>query len=799
MRHAAGLLLCLLLAACGGSGGPDAPPVSVRSAIVNDGSARFTVLTPTLIRLEYADDGRFEDGPTQTVPSRALTVPPFESAVENGQRVIRTAALTLRYTQGSGPFTADNLSIELKRGADSVLARPDWRPGSKPGNLGGWRRGLDNDQDPQPLHDGLLSREGWYLLDDSRTVLMTDAAPGFAPRPARNGAYQDGYFFGYGLDYVRGLADLRALTGPVPLLPRKALGVWFSRYWVYSEAELRDVVAQFRAHGVPLDTLSVDTDWKRMHNALGCVFFSLAAGARPDDPCSWNGWDWNRDLYPDPAGFLDWLHAQGIDVGLNIHPSISSRDPQFAQAQATSGGLATDAALPPCTLFQADPFAQCHVFDWTRAEHLEAYFALHAALTGHDFWWLDWCCDGSSASAPGLTGDTWINRHYQRDSEARGSRWPVFSRIGASFQEGKAGIANNGAGAFAEHRYTMHFTGDTCATWPMLAFEAEMTAAEGSIGMAYVTHDIGSFLGEPLPTTGCNGVLGRNPHLPDDMYVRWIQFGTFQPIDRLHSHHGDRLPWEYPGVAETVASEFLRLRGRLLPYLYTLSRQAHDSGLPMVRALYLQWPELEAAYQYRSSFTLGQDMLVATVAAPGDPAAVTFWLPPGSWTDFFTGETLVGPQELTRNVPLAQYPVFMRAGAILPTQPDLPSSQIGPQDDLTLNVWPGADGHFELYDDEGRGFGYRDGAYSWTRITTATSAQGCVRVDLGAARGSFPGALAQRRWTLKLHGIPAPAVVRLAGQPVTGSYDPARRVLTVKTGPRATTVPLGFVAGPEGC
>src|SRR5690606_2912841 len=103
-----------------------------------------------------------------------------------------------------------------------------------------------------------LSREGWYLLDDSRTVLMVGQAPGFATRPERTGAYQDGYFFGYGRDYARGLADLRALTGAVPLLPRKALGVWFSRYWAYSEAELRELVARFRAQAIPLDVLSMD-------------------------------------------------------------------------------------------------------------------------------------------------------------------------------------------------------------------------------------------------------------------------------------------------------------------------------------------------------------------------------------------------------------------------------------------------------------------------------------------------------------------------------------------------------------
>jgi alpha-glucosidase (family GH31 glycosyl hydrolase) len=785
----AGMTAVVLLAACGRS---DPARNNPPSPIVTDGHARFTVLTPTLIRLEYAQDDHFEDALTQTVATRALPAPAFSTEIEHGERVIRTGKLVLRYRQDSGAFSADNLSIEV----GTATAHPRWSPEPSRANLGGWRRGLDNDQDPQPLHDGLLSRDGWFLLDDSRTVLMTTTAPGFAARPVRDAAYQDGYFFGYGSDYRQGLADLRQLTGPAPLLPRKAFGVWFSRYWAYSDAEIRELITSFRAHAVPLDTLSIDTDWKQVHNAQGCVIFSAVAGARPGDPCSWNGWDWNRDLFPDPPAFLAWLHEQGVQVGLNIHPSIASTDPQFAAVQAATGGLRTDPSTPPCTLFQADPLAQCHVFDWTNPRHLDAYFALHLPLPADDFWWLDWCCDGSSAIAPGLAADTWINSRYALDNQKRGSRWAAFSRIGASFQEGKAGSANNGAGAFAEHRYSLHFTGDTCGTWPMLAFEAELTAAEGNIGLPYVSHDIGSFLGPPT-ATGCNGTLGHTAHLPDDMYVRWLQFGTFQPLDRLHSHHGDRLPWDYPGAAEQAATAFLRLRERLVPFLYSLARESYDSGLPMVRSLYLQWPQLDEAYAHRSEYTLGDDLLVAPVITPGDPARVEVWIPPGTWTDYFTGEQIIGPVMLTRSVPLDRYPVFLRAGAILPLQPDLPTTAIAAPDPLRLEVWPGADGRFDLYDDAGQGFGYRSGEFSRTTLRTSTSTAGCVSVDIGAARGGYPGAPAQRSWDVRLIGVPAPAVVTIGGQRQASGwvYDEATRTLEVHTGRRSTAESVAVKAG----
>src|SRR2546421_2290805 len=199
---------------------PRAPP----RAVVRDGKARFEVLPPTLIRLEYAADGRFEDRATMTALNRRLRVPHFTTRVTHGRRVIRTARLTLRYRLGSGAFGPGNLEILVRVGKRMVVAHPVFRgpPGPPPpppnpptrtqapsnpdpnpaprtkGNLGGWARGLDDQTGPIPLHDGLLSRDGWYLLDDSRSVILTGTARGFATRRTWTAkAYQDGYFFGY--------------------------------------------------------------------------------------------------------------------------------------------------------------------------------------------------------------------------------------------------------------------------------------------------------------------------------------------------------------------------------------------------------------------------------------------------------------------------------------------------------------------------------------------------------------------------------------------------------------------------
>jgi alpha-glucosidase (family GH31 glycosyl hydrolase) len=750
-------------------------PGDAGAAAVVDGRARFEVITPSLIRLEYAADRRFEDRPTLTTDGQLKTAPRFRTSVNGRDRIIRTPRLTLRWRRGS-PFERGSLSARIGR----RTVRP--RPGPNPSPLGGWRRSLDIVDGPVPLHEGMLSRAGWYVLDDSRTALLT--RDGFRTRPDRQGRYQDLYLFAYGRDYARGLRDLRTLTGAAPLLPRKAFGVWFSRWWPYGESDWRAIVERFRTERVPLDTLSVDTDFKKVHDETGAQLASNAVGA-PGGQYSWNAWDWNQDLYPDPPGFFRWAREQGIEVGLNIHPSINSRDARFETTNARAGGdLTVD---PDCRIVQADPGGMCMVFDWTKQRHLDAYFALHEQFEedGADFWWLDWCCDGTSAEAPGLTPDTWINRHYFERQRARGSRWPAFQRIGASHQLGFGG--NGGTGAFAEHRYTIQFTGDTCATWPFLAFASEFTAAAASIGLPYVSHDIGTFFSES-PQGICDRQLSpflapAENELSPEMYVRWVQLGAFQPLDRLHSHHGRRLPWEYPEPAAAIAADFLRLRGSLVPYLYTLAREAHDRGLPIVRAMYLQWPRRRAAYRHPSQYTLGRDVLVAPVAAPGDPAETTVWFPPGTWIDWFTGERHRGPGVEQLSVPLERMPVFVRAGGIVPMLPPLETTPSGHLTRLVLTAFRGS-GRLRVYDDAGDGLAYERGQFSRTRIRQSR-ARGRTVLTIGPARGGL--APARRAYELRLVGVARPGSVTVAGRaPASFSYDAETRTATVITGRLAT-------------
>ncbi|WP_377268678.1 TIM-barrel domain-containing protein [Peterkaempfera sp. SMS 1(5)a] len=871
------------------------------SDAVVDGDARFEVLSPTLIRLEYAGDGEFEDGDTFNVVNRNLPTPAFRTWVSNGYRYIATAKETLSYKQGSGPFTGANTSVVLKNGSKQVTAHPqfgqtfptcsfgtlceaengqlaggaaeandhtgytgsgfvagyegtgaadtykidnvpsagdytlairyadstgndgktttrtlsvqvggvtqaqlslattaDWntwataqvtvhlaagtntvtisrtaddsgevnidsltaiQPGApypapgpaKPSPaLGGYRRALDGLTGPAQMAPGVLSRDGWYLLDDSTTALFDPAKNTVRPRPGHGGKpYQDGYFFGYGLDYQQALRDLRSITGPDVMLPESAFGVWYSRYYPYTTDDYENtLLPAFRANKTPIDNLVVDTDWK--------------------SPNQWDGWNWNPDLFADPTSFLNWAHTQGLTVTMNIHPSISTSDPQYATAQAIAKNK-LQCSDDTCT------------FDWSDPNQLKAYFALHQSLEkqGVDEWWLDWCCDSTIASSPGVTPDAWINAQYAADGNARGQRGCAFSRIGSSLNaSGYSGFQPLPTGAWAEHRYTLQFTGDTNPTWNMLAFEAEFTADEGAaIGLPYVSDDIGSFQGV---------------HDPDDLYARWVQLGAFQPVLRLHSNHGDRLPWNYGAAAQASAEQFLRLHEALIPYSYSLAEQAVQTGIPMTRALYLDYPTQAAAYQHPDQYLYGDDVLVAPVTTPNDAtghATTTVWFPPGaSWTDYFTGRTYPGGTTAQITTGLDTMPVFLKSGAIMPERTDyVDNNAAKPLDQVTLNIAAGAGGTFSLYEDAGQGNGYQHGQYATTEITTAGRGP-ATTITIAPRHGSYPGVVATRSYTMRIYDIKQPRTVTAAGHHLTGwSYDKTSRILTVHLPKQSTT------------
>jgi Glycosyl hydrolases family 31/Domain of unknown function (DUF5110) len=707
----------------------------------------------------------------------------------------RTAWSTVRTTvmlhSGTNSIEAvcnrgDSCDLDLDTLSIAPIGEPEPKlPVTDP--LGGWLRGFDTYtysppgnvacapgtsgatcvNTTEPLHtDGLLDRAGWRLLDDTQSAVWNSKG-WVEPRPA-NGDLEDGYLFVYGNDYTGALRTFDQLTGPPPLLPRDVFGVWYSDYTPYSSAYIEDnVYPGFVRNGVPLNTLSLDTDWK--------------------GPNSWNGWEWNRALFPDPTAFLAWAKSHGIDVTLNIHSSIADDDPRLPTAERI--------AKTPLASSDCSDDGPCKVWDWSSESQAESNFALQQTFLdqGVSFWWLDWCCDDSVVSMPGLTPDSWIDHLYAQDQTNLGERGFVLARVGSS----------NGfpeqvypAGPWSDHTSTVAFTGDAWGTWTQLAAEVALTPDEATIGEPYVSDDIGSYLGPP-PTQAAQD--------PPDLYDRWVQFGTFQPILRLHSDNLDRLPWEFPEPVAGITENFLRLREALVPYTYTLAYQAYSQAMPIAQPLYLQYPDQAEAYTNPEEYLYGSDMLVSPVLSPGADPRTTVWFPPGKWVDYFTGATFDGPATETLSVPLDRMPVFVKAGGIVPEQKN-------PSDprDLDLKVYAGSSGRFDLYDDSGTGLGYQNGQYTETEITDSSGAgRQPANVSIAAATGHYPGEEKAIDYEVDIVDLSDPSLITLNGKTLSqtspGSdvggtdaagwyYDSSTHTVVVSTGSQPNSQALSIVA-----
>ena len=522
-------------------------------------------LTPTASRLALDVDGRVRqiinaDPTTAAAPWATLTTTVPLVSGTNSIKVVTTTA-------NDFGLSIDTLAVGPVASPAPVL--------TSTGPLGGWFRGFDTDtynDTPtcapgqsgdtcqaviQPLNEGLLDTAGWRLLDDTRSAQW--GTNGWVePRP-EDGDVEDGYLFVYGHDYAGALHALAQLPGPAPLLPRDVCGVWYSDYTPYSATTIEhSVYTQFVDNHVPLNTLSLDTDWKA--------------------PNDWNGWEWNRSLFPSPSSFLSWARSHGVDVTLNIHSSIDDNDPDLTEAEDVAGHTL---ASSTCT------HGSCKVWDWSSIPQAESNFSLQQSFQqqGVSFWWLDWCCDASVVSSPGVTPDAWIDHLYAQDMVNLGERGFVLARIGGSNGDPQEVYP---AGPWSNHTSTVAFTGDAWGTWNTLAAEAALVPDEATIGEPYVSSDIGSYLGPPPTQSGAD---------PPDLYDRWVQLGTFEPILRLHSNNENRLPWQYPQPVQGITESFLRLREALIPYTYTLAAEANQTGLPIASPLYLDNPDQLSAYE----------------------------------------------------------------------------------------------------------------------------------------------------------------------------------------------------------
>lgn len=691
-----------------------------------DNHVRFTVISDGAVRMEYAPDGQFVDTKSFVAVQRAY--PAADYRVKRGAWIeIATPKMVLRYRKNSGPFTASNLSVCSPKGAAVPFV---WKPGmQQKGNLKGTYRTLDgydgdtyvyDERRPKmPIEDGLLATDGWTLIDDSDNFLFDgDKEWEWVEKRPDDGA-QDWYFLAYGHDYKAALRDFTLFAGKMPLPPRYAFGYWWSRYWAYSDKELRTLVKNFRAYDIPLDVLVIDMDW---HYTDG-------------DRGGWTGWSWNRTLFPDPAKFLRWLDGEGIRSTFNLHPADGVRCGEDSYAD-----VARDMGIDP---------ASKQTVPWVSSDKKFIRSIFRRILTpmerdGVDFWWLDWQQQPTDPAVEGLSNTWWLNYVFFSDMEKnRDVRPMLYHRWG--------GLGN--------HRYQIGFSGDASITWASLDFQPYFNSTASNVLYGYWSHDIGGH------------------HMADridpELYIRWMQFGALSPVMRTHSAKSAGLKkevWNFAPEHADILRSTIRQRYALAPYIYTMARKAYDEGISLCRPMYYEWPEASEAYAFRNQYLFGDDILVAPVTAPGKEgyATVQVWLPEGKWYEWQTGTMLDGGRIVERTFALDEYPVYVRAGAILPMYGDTVKNLNANDEEILLTLFPGGSGEFSLYEDNGDDKRYA-AEFARTHLKSVRDGN-LLTVTVGKRTGAYRGMPAERKFSVKVLASAAPVSVTVDGAKADWTY-----------------------------
>ncbi len=717
---------------------------AMADVVYKDANVRFTLIDEGTLRLEYAPDGKFVDNKSFMAVIREYPNVLYTIKDNAKQVTISTSKLKLVYKKGSAPLSAENLTISSTKAISTPFT---WKPGmQQKGNLKGTYRTLDgydgseyqysNPKREMPIEDGILATDGWSLIDDSKSLLFDGAQDWdwVTERKSAEGA-QDWYFMAYGHDYKGALLSYTKFADKVPLPPRYTFGYWWSRYWSYSDQDLRNLIGNFQRLDLPLDVLVIDMDWHPISEQAGG---------------GWTGWDWNEILFPDYKAFLKYLDEQGVKTTMNLHPADGVRPyekkyNEFMQRLGKNDGK---------------------TYSWVGSDkkYVKALFDtyLHPYIDeGVDFWWLDWQQWEKDRAIKSLDNVFWCNYIWFTDMERNGTKRPMlYHRWG--------GLGN--------HRYQIGFSGDSYITWKSLKFLPYFNSTASNVLYGYWSHDIGGHQSKKYGTP-----------VEPQLYTRAMQMGEYMPIIRSHSTKDPSLnkePWAFDQPTQQRLANVINGRYALVPYIYTMARKAYETGISLCRPLYYDSPEAKEAYEYKEEYMFGDNMLIAPVTEEVDKesgyATVKLWLPAGEWLEYETGEMLQGGKTYERSFTMDEYPVYIKAGSILPYYGKLKNLS-GTEQAVTVRVFPGADkGEFQLYEDNGEDKNYVT-EYATTPLSYTRSGNKLC-VTIGARKGQYKDMPAKRQYYVALPCQKAPVSVKVNGTALSYSYDGMNLEATIDLG-----------------
>ena len=689
----------------------------IKNPVIIDGKARFTIINQRCIRLEYSQSGKFIDNPSLFAANRNVDFKEFSIKNIDGKTIIRTSRFALTYKPDGKPFSQENLEVYIQKGKRRVR----WVPGLKNKiNLGGTLRTLDQVKGKVTLDDGLLSKDGWFLLDDSNCPILTK--DWVKNRPENSGT--DWYLFAYGLEFKEALKSLTKISGEIPIPRKYVLGSWYSRYWPYSSNDYHQIVNEYEQYDFPLDIIVLDMDWHKD---------------------GWTGLSWNRKLLPDAEDLLKWFHKKNLFVTLNDHPAQGVQ-PYEDSYKKFMKDMGVDVSNIPEDKLPTIPY------DASNKKYMDVLFKdTHLPLEkeGVDFWWLDWQQFEYTLGNKNLKNLEWLNRYYFNYSE----------------KDGKRGISFSRWGGWGDQKYPIHFSGDASTNWEMLKFEIPFTSTSGNVGCFFWSHDIGGHMG------------GINP----ETNARWVQFGAVSAALRLHSTRDktmDKRPWLFEKKYFESMKTAFHLRSELFPYIYSSVRQSSNESIPLIRPMYIEYPKDYESYESPQQYFFGDAFLAAPINQAGigenKLAYQKVWFPKDTWYNWFTGEKISGKDIIsTEWADIYEFPFYVKGGVPIPMQPYTQRMTTEPLKQLVVRTYPGRDGEkgeFTLYEDDGITNEYKEGQYALTKIQYTRKGNN-YEIRIAPVKGNYKGQLLERSYLIEFPGLQKAEGVSVNERSAPYEYD----------------------------
>ncbi len=615
---------------------------------------RFTVLTPRLIRMEYSEDGTFEDHLTTLVLNRKTAAVEYTKKEDKKYLEITTSYFRLTYEKNkpfySGKFdTMKYLKVELLN-TDKIwyYGHPEIR------NYGSPNSSLDDNKGKLKLKKGLYSVDGFASIKDENNLILENGT--VKPRENKN---IDLYLFLYLKDFALCLKDYFLITGSPALIPRYALGNWWSKNEEYNDLSLKDLVDDFKNKEIPLSILLLDKKW-HIDEYKDKIYDS--------------GFTWNKTLFSNPKKMIDYLHKSGIRLGLNINPV-----PGILPYEPSYDVLAH-------TLEKQEDILVFNVMNDAAIENYFNFLIHPLDKMGVDFYWID---ETTKKERENAILDYYHTEDMKKDYQKRPM---LLSRNVTS----------------APHRYPVLYSGKTIVSWDTLKMIPFHNALASNIGVSYWAHDIGGYY------------KGTEDN---ELYTRYVQLGVFSPILKFGADKGKyykREPWKWSIKTYSIVKKYLQLRHRLIPYLYAEAYKYHQYGMPMVMPIYHKFPEMYDDVNYRNGYYFGTELFVSPIVTKKDyimnRSIHKFFLPDGMWYDFVTGKKFPGGKNYISFFKEEDYPVFAKAGSIITLGKNQELNDTTPPKDMEIQIFPGRSNTYHLYEDDGVSELYQKDYYLLTEI-----------------------------------------------------------------------------------